>query len=329
MRHGTVDALIVGSGVAGLMAADKLQSDGWRVLVVEAEEIVGGRMATQRFGTGLADVGAQFFTVRSAVFQQVVTQWLADGVVYEWARGWGEEDGFPRYAAKAGMAALARYLAAGVAVKTGVKVTAVSPLSHGWQITDADNHTYTSQALLLTPPVPQSLVLLANGRVPLSAANQTALERIQYAPFFSAVFQIEGKLNFPHPGAVYQLDQPIIWMADNRRKGLPSQTALVTALAGPLFTQAHWDEPNDAVLAGIRAAVEPYLAANAAIHDVQLIRWPYTLPIVLHPERCLLADNVPPLVFAGDAFQEPRIEGAALSGLAAADTLDKQLRGTI
>jgi predicted NAD/FAD-dependent oxidoreductase len=42
---------------------------------------------------------------------------------------------------------------------------------------------------------------------------------------------------------------------------------------------------------------------------------------VLHAQRCLVADLTPPLVLAGDAFGEAKIEGAALSGVAAAEAV--------
>ena len=40
-----------------------------------------------------------------------------------------------------------------------------------------------------------------------------------------------------------------------------------------------------------------------------------------HDDPCLVASEAPPLVFCGDAFGQPKVEGAALSGLAAADRL--------
>lgn len=54
--------IIIGAGVAGLMAAQKLQSFGFEVLILEARDRVGGRVATFRKGSYLADLGAMVVT---------------------------------------------------------------------------------------------------------------------------------------------------------------------------------------------------------------------------------------------------------------------------
>jgi cation diffusion facilitator CzcD-associated flavoprotein CzcO len=73
----TVDVLVVGAGLAGLLAANQLQAAGHTVLVVEKGRGVGGRLATWRLGPGRGDYGAQFFTVREPQFQAIVDEWLA------------------------------------------------------------------------------------------------------------------------------------------------------------------------------------------------------------------------------------------------------------
>jgi monoamine oxidase len=54
------DVVIVGAGMAGLTAARALAEAGWRVLVVEAQERIGGRILTQHVGGEALELGAEF-----------------------------------------------------------------------------------------------------------------------------------------------------------------------------------------------------------------------------------------------------------------------------
>ena len=54
------DAVIVGAGLAGLMAARVLREAGKRVGVLEARDRVGGRTLSQRLGSDTIDLGAQW-----------------------------------------------------------------------------------------------------------------------------------------------------------------------------------------------------------------------------------------------------------------------------
>lgn len=48
--HEAWDVIIVGAGIAGLAAAERLSSKGVRVLVLEGQQRVGGRISTQWTG---------------------------------------------------------------------------------------------------------------------------------------------------------------------------------------------------------------------------------------------------------------------------------------
>ena len=54
--------IVIGAGIAGLAAAQQLKSFGMDVVVLEARDRVGGRIATFRKGPYIADLGAMVVT---------------------------------------------------------------------------------------------------------------------------------------------------------------------------------------------------------------------------------------------------------------------------
>ncbi len=331
------DVVIIGAGIAGLMAATWLKEHGRSVHVIEKEAVVGGRMATWEMENGRADVGAQFFTVRSPVFQEYVSQWLDDGLVFVWSHGWSDgsaadnsPDGFPRYVAHGGMTAVPRHLAQNIPVHTQTTITTIQNQADGWQIVTAAGTQFQSKALILTPPAPQSLALLDACNVPLSTADRASLASITYAPCWSAVLHINGDMNLPQPGAVQRPNDTIGWLADNVRKfaqqkGISSQLRLITMHIDPEKSALWFDYASAEIEQVFLAEIRPYLLPDSTIQSIETHRWPFALPTSYYPQRTLIATALPPLAFAGDAFKEPRVEGAALSGLAAAETIHNLL----
>jgi renalase len=333
------DVLIVGAGIAGLMAAQTLSEYGLRVTVVEKDSGVGGRLATRHVGLGLADHGAQFFTVRTPAFRVWVDRWLAEGIVYEWTNGFSDGsigaeafDGHPRYAVRGGMNALAKHVEANlkdrVHIDVDIQLTSISLNREDWAAQAENGEMYTSRGLLLTPPVPQSLALLKEGSVRLLMGDKSALERIAYAPCVAGLFRIDGTVDLPEPGALQRPDDPISWIADNQRKGISPDAKIITVHAGSEYSRQLWDMPESEALALLHKALEAFLVPGSSIVEGQLKRWQYALPTTLHPERYLLATNVPPLAFAGDAFGTTRVEGAVLSGLAAGGALAEKFKSS-
>lgn len=333
----TIDVLVVGAGLAGLLAANQLQKAGLSVWVVEKARGVGGRLATWRLGPGRGDYGAQFFTVREAAFQKYVVEWQQAGLVFEWSRGWADgsavttnqADRFPRYAISGGMTAVAKHLAANLTIHNQTKLTKIRVAGDGWEVLVEDGRFYQSRALLLTPPVPQSLTLLDAGSVPLAPADQAALEKVTYAPCLSGLFWVDGEVALPEPGALQRPEATISWLADNQRKGISPEAQILTAHANPELSKLWYEAPKNELVGLFLGELRPFLGKNATIKAHHIHKWRYALPTTLHPERTLLAANLPPLAFAGDAFNGPRVEGAALSGLAAASALGAKLESLI
>lgn len=294
--------------------------------MIDKARAAGGRLATRRIGAGLADVGAQFVSARTAPFQSLVREWEARGLIYLWSHGWADAsgqpqgDGHPRYAVRGGAQALARALTTGLDVRLTVKLTALTPVREGWQATDESGQVFTARAVVVTTPVPQALALVETGRAPLLAADLEALRRLRYAPCLAGVFALDGAPQLPEPGAVQLPEHPVTWLADNQRKGISPAQPVLTVHAGADFSRAHYNDADGEVLTRLLAAAAPWLGP-ASVRESQLKRWRYARPITSHPQPYLLAEGVPPLLFAGDAFSVPRVEGAVLSGLAAAEKM--------
>jgi predicted NAD/FAD-dependent oxidoreductase len=296
--------LIVGAGMAGLTAARELESQGFAVTIFDKGRGVGGRMATRLIGESRFDYGAQFFTVRSPEFRDAVSEWEREGLVAPWF----EEGGHVRYRAVNGMNALAKHLARPFVIHTECKVTGIEP---AWKATVQSGEIVESDALILTAPAPQALALL-----PSMAAT---LSRVEFDPCFALMLVLDGPSGVPEPGYVRPRSGPVEWIADNERKGI-SVTPALTIHATADFTREYLDAPHEEVARLLLNAAQPWLGGG--VTEFQLHRWLYSKPLPLETQPRLHAGT---LAIAGDAFCGGRVEGAFLSGLAAAKAIGDKL----
>jgi predicted NAD/FAD-dependent oxidoreductase len=322
-----IEIVIVGAGLSGIMAARTLTEAGKKVVLLDKGRSPGGRMATRRLAGGRADHGAQFFTVRDARFQTLVEGWLAAGFVFEWSRGWSDgsltsaRDGHPRYAVRAGMNDLVQRLAAGLDVRTHVRVDKVRKMPGGWQIEDESGGIIRAEQVILTPPVPQSLELLRRSDVILPDAIAAELASIDYIRCITVMLAVEGPVALPPPGAIQRPHAPITWIADNHAKGI-SESTIITMQASADYSAAMWDEPDEIIVRDFKIHLMPFISERTTITEAQVKRWRYSAPLKLYPERYVLVDlDGSILALAGDAFGAPRVEGAVLSGLAVGEAL--------
>ena len=329
----TLDCAIIGAGISGLMAAKTLQAHGIAVEVLDKGRGIGGRMATRWIETennakGFFDHGAQFFTVRDKRFQSFVDEWIASGIVKEWSLGFAQIDGktkfdgHPRYCGISGMNSIARHLAKGLKIRVKAKVEALTIKENLWKLRLENGEEIHAQALILTPPVPQSLALLKTAEFLLPEDARAALESLTYDPCIAVMAVLDAPANLPEPGAVQINQEPISWIADNFRKGISPEVFTITIHAAPEFSRQHWETEADTVGKILLEAASNWLPAP--VKSFQVHRWKFSQPQKIYASPCLLINSTPPLIFAGDAFGAPRVEGAAMSGIAAAEVLLKR-----
>jgi hypothetical protein len=317
--------LVLGAGISGLIAAGELVRAGVKVTVLEKSRGVGGRMATRRIGEGVCDHGAQFFTAGGETFSAMVREWAAAGLAVPWAERFPDEQGrlsplpILRYRSAPSMTAIPKHLASGLDVKTGQRALRVTLAERCWEVITDQNMKFSAEALLLTAPLPQSLALFDSERPILPRQMTAQLRTIHYRPCIALMLVLEGESKVPEPGAVHLSDGPVQWIADNRKKGISPARTTLTLQASADYSAQNYEAPDADIYAAAHRRVQRWL--GSAVREYVIHRWRYSEPVSTWADPCLLAHTSPPLVLAGDAFGGGRIEGAALSGLAASRAL--------
>ena len=312
---------VVGAGISGLLLARSLQDAGASVVVLEKSRGFGGRMATKRVGEAVFDPGAQFFTARDQEFAALAATWTDAGLVANWP-----ESSHRRAIGNSGMTAVPKALAEGLEILRQHKVSSATRHACGcWELEIEDQGIVRAERLLLTRPVPQSLALLKTGGVSLPPEAKASLEQITYYPCLALLVVLSAASAVPAEG-VALTEGPVRWIADNVKKGLVQNVpAAVTIHATPDFSSEHYGKNEAEIAALLFPAVARWL--GAPVLSATLHRWKFSEPKTLHPERCVWLPELG-LGFAGDAFGGPKIEGAALSGLALADRVRANLQRT-
>jgi predicted NAD/FAD-dependent oxidoreductase len=319
------DILILGAGISGLIAGATLREAGHKVTLLEKSRGPGGRMATRRFGGGVFDHGAQFFTVRDPRFQTLVRTWEQAGIVREWWHGFSSHNGLPgstsepRYRGVKGMTSAAKYLSRDLDVQLNTRATSISTNGSQWRVTTEDERQFNGTRLILTPPVPQSLALLEAGGINLPAKEGHDLEAMQYDPCIAVLAILDGRSAVPSPGGM-QIESGLLrWLADNTQKGISPNRTAITLHASPEYSRQQFEATPQSIAESLLREASPWLSGQ--ILDWQVHKWRYSQPAHSHPERFLKVPGSPGLYFAGDSFGGPRVEGAVLSGLAAAEDM--------
>jgi Predicted NAD/FAD-dependent oxidoreductase len=312
-----LQTVIVGAGISGLLIARVLHDSGARVTVLEKSRGFGGRLATKRVGEAVFDQGAQYFTAKDPRFLAWVERWEREGLVSLWPGG----ERLGRYIGRPSMTAVPKALAEGLDVKREHKVTALGCCGDHWCVDVEEHGCMRAERVILTAPVPQSLAMLVAGGFEVPETLATRLKALTYDPCLALLVTIAGRCGLP-PEGVRREQGPILWAADNQMKGVSPNASAVTLHLSAEFSRAHYGLTETEILELVRADAEELIGAR--ISGATLHRWRFSHarttdaePYVWWPEESL--------GFAGDAFGGPRVEGAALSGLALAERIKAEL----
>ena len=319
--------LVIGAGIAGLSAARCLLEQGVArddLRVVDKGRGVGGRMASRRMDTpaGQArfDHGAQFFTTRSDRFSSTVAAAVEGGAVVEWTKGFGDADGFPRWRGSEGMTSLCKWLAAdaGIVPELGTRI-----LDLGDELA-----AKPVDAVIHTAPVPQALATMAFGGLLPGIELAQQLSGIHYKPTIAVmVAPAVAPTGLADHGGSQHNDDPnhpdLAFVTDNQAKGISPIPAVTIHLSNATSAEL-WSSPDEVVLERALTAAATHLGPAAdrnGLRGVQIQRWRYAGPVECWPEPTVVWGSAPVIALAGEAFAGPKVEGAFLSGRAAAEAV--------
>jgi len=313
---------VVGAGIAGLTCARTLTDHVNEVTVFDKARGDGGRTSTRRMEPGLAfDHGAQYFTARNPHFAEFVEIFKARGCIAEWVgRIVKLENGTAtdtstqsRFVGVPGMSAVAVHLATDLIVYREVRIDRIVRASGAWELTDATGKQFGPfHFLVLSIPAPQSAVLLGSHPFAAVAAG------VDMSPCWAVLVAFENRLEVPWDGAFVN-GSALSWVARNSSKpGRPSGADCWVLHASQAWSAASLEESPNAVASHLINAFE--VAVGCSLPNIThraAHLWRYSLGAD-PAEHTVLFDAGAGLAVCGDWLSDGRIEGAFLSGAAAA-----------
>ena len=322
---------VIGAGLSGLVAARSLQQDH-DVSVFEKSRGVGGRMATRYQGGFEFDHGAQFFTARSAEFQDFLQPLLQRGVFASWrarfaeldrgaitaTRAWGAD--YPHFVGVPGMNAVGKFLGEGLSVCRNTRVTQLESYKKGWQLRDdGGSDLGRFDWVILALPAAQTRAL-----APADSNLRDVCDSAPMKSCFAVMLGFEEPLQLPWDAALVR-GADISWVSVNSSKpGRPDAFTLVVHSTNA-YADAHIDNDIEAVKSHLLAEIAEIVGEkNGSAVFQQLQRWRYANADRRDGPGFFIDEDLR-LAACGDWFIRGRVEAAFSSAFSLTQLLRARL----
>ena len=179
------DVLVIGAGLAGAAAVQRLVEAGQRVIVLDKGRGPGGRLSTRRVDGGTFDHGAAWLQPSGEAFRHWLESRAAQGVAAPWRNGWV---GVP------GMNALVASSLEGAVVRWQAAVERLHYANGRWEARDAGGATLAEASrVVVAIPTPQAAALLRTVGHPSVDPLIEALDVARYAPCWAGLFVVDDE----------------------------------------------------------------------------------------------------------------------------------------
>lgn len=340
---------IIGAGLAGLVAADRLLARRFDVTLIDKGRRAGGRFCTRSFelATGKTvtfDLGPQLLYTRLPGDKPGQAHL---GVLRLAQRlGWEQ----PHISHRCGhIGAAGEHMTAvpsGLAILGGMRELAFRILGRHGSTIDFRDHTvverleYTddrwkistrslldgfqthchAHALVLTAPVPQALELLAGSRIALPDGLSRILRGVGYSRAMALYGLFPDAPTLPGGGVSFE-EGPVAWISDNHAKGISQVGPAITAVTTHDWATVNWEVPDEVLIARLSRELYSWVGRPATTPPLALQRWRWAKPLNPLSASCAVLRDCN-LILAGDGFASiapDPADGAIASGEAAAN----------
>ena len=315
---------IVGAGIAGLSAAQRLLDAGHSIDIFEKSRGLGGRLHTRRGELASVDLGAQYFTARDPRFIRQCEQWQQAGLVAEWPvtpwrlqgnRLYASPDDTRRLVGTPTMNAALRSPPTEMVVHRHTRIVALDHHDHQWHLESESGAFVAADAVIVATPAAQARPLIASSTKLNNALNQVSME-----PCWAVALVFETATGIA-PDAAFAEDHPVSWLARNSskpgRNGKPETWVLHASTS---WTLEHLEAPPEQVGEMLAHWFNTTLKPAGAPLQVQAHRWRFART----SSRLAAADCIDlehRIALCGDWCAGGRVEGAWLSGQDIAEQL--------
>ena len=206
----TLDVLVIGAGMSGLVAASQLAKTGLSVQCVEKARGSGGRLSSKLIAAETHaesisfDLGCASFTASSELFRSQVENWISQGLADIWH--YSEQRG-AHYVPVPRSSSITRAMADELPVHFSTRISAIQKEQDGWLafVGESDQRIPFAMAknIIFATPPQQAADLLPAGH-PL----KTALSEPILLPQWVLMLYVKGHLDLSEPYYEFS-DSPI------------------------------------------------------------------------------------------------------------------------
>jgi len=332
---------VVGGGITSALTTFKLTENLQKsnICVWDKARGAGGRMSTSRSSGNpqcKVDLGAQYIScspenqvINKDVYDDLISAELLKDLNPKDIEGFRHgEDGTKHYVTPQGVSSLVKHFfnRSKVSVDFGKCLTDISVADEKLNITSKEGTQEQFDAMILTIPIPQVLDLKGdiNEMIINNPVVHDKLKSVEYSTRFAVGLFYDTSVDIPVQWTAKYISGHDIYRyvaIDNKKRGdLTGPTSVVAHTSVP-FGIKNIDATPESMKDMLVKSLMELFPTWPKPASVKCLKWKFSQVSRSYPSNdgCLVLNEKPLVILAGDAFTKSGLDGCAISAKAAAN----------